>query len=136
VTQIHLSSTTHVIFSYHTRSPTNPLPLKGPKTCSTQKCLSSASIFLNTVGVGTAGKMLVSKFQICLIALPSALVAAELARHPGLEIELNLLHIAPSVPRPSLLQISADSRPHLQVTNIHLRHSRPHANLKFLNFEP
>lgn len=34
--------------------------------------------------------------------VPSALVAAELARHLGLEIELNLLHIAPSVPRPLL----------------------------------
>ena len=54
------------------------------------------------MGVGTAGMMLVSKFQVGLIALPSALVAAELARHPGLEIELNLLHIAPSVPRPLL----------------------------------
>lgn len=62
-----------------------------------QKCLSSAylfQIFLDAVDIGTADKLLVSKFQVCLVALPSALAATELARHPGLEIELNLLHVA------------------------------------------
>jgi hypothetical protein len=88
-----------VIFSDH---PKPSLPLKVPKPAQRKNVSPQLlfQIFLNTVDIGNAGKMLVSKFQVCLVALPSALVAAELARHPGLEIELNLLHIAPSVPRP------------------------------------